>query len=53
MLKSYLHHISETIKARDLIFGVVAPWGLKNTVPQSGHQVALHPQRRVGQAQFF
>ena len=44
MPKSYLDPMSDTNKARDLIFGKDAPWGLENTVPQSGHQVALQPQ---------
>ena len=41
MSKSYFGHISETIKARDLIFGTGANQGLENTVPWYGHQVEL------------
>ena len=31
MLKLYFQHISEPIKARNLIFGIGAPWGIENT----------------------
>ena len=41
MSKPYFDQISETIKARDLIFGTGAPYGLENTVPWYGHQAAL------------
>ena len=40
MSKIYFDHISKTIKARDLIFGTGALYGLENKVLQSGHQVA-------------
>ena len=33
-------HISETIKARVLIFGTGTAWDLENKMCQSGHQVA-------------
>ena len=33
MSKTYFHHISEAIKARDLIFSIDTPWGLENKMP--------------------
>ena len=44
MSKSYLNHISETTKARDLIFGIGTHWDPENKIVQSGHQVAPPPQ---------
>ena len=36
-------HISETDKARDLIFGTVTPYDLGNEMLHSGHQVEPPP----------
>ena len=44
MSKSYFGHISETIKARDLIFGTGTPYDLENKRVQSAHQAALPPK---------
>ena len=44
MLKSSFGHISETIKARHLIFGIGTPYDVENKRVQSGHQAALPPQ---------
>ena len=44
MTKTCFDHISETIKARDFIFGTVALWGIGNSMFQYGHQAAPPPQ---------
>ena len=44
MLKSYFGRISETIKARDLIFGIGTPYDMENKRVQSGPQTALPPK---------
>ena len=44
MLKSYFGHISETVEARDLIFGMGTPYDLENTRGQSGRQAAPPPK---------
>ena len=43
MTKTYFDHISETIKARHLIFGIGNPWGLENEMVQSGHKAVPPP----------
>ena len=45
MLKSYFGHISETIKARDLIFGKGTPYNMENKRVQSGYQLAALPPK--------
>ena len=47
MLKSYFGYISETIKDRDLIFGIGTPYDLENKRVQSGHQASLPPNLKV------
>ena len=44
MSKIYFDHISETIKARDLIFGTCTHYGIENKMSQSGYQVEPSPQ---------
>ena len=44
MSKSYFGHISENIKARDLVFGIGTPYDVENKRVQSGHQAALPPK---------
>ena len=43
MSKTSFGHISETMKARDLIFGTGTPYGQENKMFQSGPQLAPFP----------